>query len=99
MPRKLSWDERLSEEQEGPDRYWSGALRRFGMVTYVIYENPDSTERGISPKDRRLDSWMLQKDTNGKPMTVVVEFEARTWEEAMQRYNDHYGYGKYIPME
>lgn len=32
-------------------------------------------------------------------MQVVLEFEAETWEYAMHVYNDHYGYGKYIPMK
>ena len=67
------------------------------MEKYVIYENQESTERGVSPKDKWIGC--LRTDTAGKPMKVVLEFEAKTWEEAMQRYNDHYGYGKYVPME
>ena len=69
------------------------------MKTYVIYENLDSTERGISPKVQWSKSWLLKVDTAGNSMKVVLEFEAETWNEAMQKYNDHYGYGKYIPME
>lgn len=41
----------------------------------------------------------MKVDTAGQPMQVVLEFEAETWNEAMQKYNDHYGYGKYVPME
>lgn len=67
------------------------------MVTYVIYESSDGTEHGITAKDR----WtgFLRTDADGNPMKVVLEFEAETWEYAMQVYNDHYGYGKYIPMD
>ena len=32
-------------------------------------------------------------------MQLKLEFEAATWEEAMQAYNNHYGYGRYVPME
>lgn len=29
----------------------------------------------------------------------ILEFEAASWNEACQIQNDHYGWGKYIPMD
>ena len=69
------------------------------MKTYVISESDKIGETGCTEKSAWLESPVLQRDTAGNLMTVVLEFEAETWEEAMQKYNDHYGYGKYIPME
>ena len=75
------------------------------MKTYVVYDNRVCwrevypLETGITSKEQWLEQEVLRKDTNGKEMTVRLEFEAETREEAMQKYNDHYGYGKYIPME
>jgi hypothetical protein len=39
---------------------------------------------------------------NGGPMdgsVCVLVFEAETWEGACQREYDHYGWGKYVPMD
>jgi len=70
------------------------------MQTYVISEGDNITgETGCAEKKTWLACPTLQRDSNGNLMTIVLEFEAETWEEAMQIYNDHYGYGKYIPME
>lgn len=38
-------------------------------------------------------------DVEGRAMRLVKEFEAASHNEAMQISNDHYGYGKYIPMD
>ena len=94
------WTERGPEEAEDTVQLRAGALEREDMEKYIVYENPDSTERGIT----REVEYLLHKDFHsvdayGKPMRVVLEFEAETWNEAMQKFNDHYGYGKYVPME
>jgi hypothetical protein len=77
------------------------------MQIYVIYEQDDDKTcnpkdsclvSGLTSKKEWLENEFLRKDENGKDLRIVLEFEAETWEEAMQKYNDHYGYGKYIPM-
>jgi hypothetical protein len=71
------------------------------MEKYVIYECVEASgiERGVSTLAQWQEKSFLQKSTSGLPMKVVKEFEAETWEYAMQVYYDHYGYGKYVPME
>jgi hypothetical protein len=69
------------------------------MKTYIISGSDKIGETGCTEKRAWLESPVLQRDTAGNLMTIVLEFEAETREEAMQKYNDHYGYGKYIPMD
>jgi hypothetical protein len=71
------------------------------MIKYVIYESdsPDGIMAGCITKDGWDSAPDLQLDHNDKPMKIVKEFEAETWEEAMQVFYDHCDYGKYKPME
>ena len=71
------------------------------MIKYVIYENESkyTPEHGMTSLDQWNEKPFLQKSVDGGLMRLVKEFEAETWEEAMQVYNDHYGFGKYKPME
>jgi hypothetical protein len=40
---------------------------------------------------------------DGSPLDLnavkVLEFKAASWDEACQRQNDHYGWGRYVPPE
>ena len=69
------------------------------MTKFVVFESEHRDVVGCTA----LESWeaapALQLDVDDKLMKIVKEFEAETWGEAMQVYNDHYGYGKYRPME
>lgn len=74
------------------------------MMKYVIYQIADKldegvTESGMSSLAQWADHPEIRLDVNGHLMAVVREFEAADWNEAMQVYYDHYGYGKYKPLE
>ena len=69
-------------------------------MKYVIYQADDAAETGMTSLARWEEGLPeICLDANGAPMKAVKEFEAVTWNEAMQAYYDHYGYGKYNPVE
>ena len=70
-------------------------------VKYVIYEATD--DEGPQCGMCTLEAWnkepFMRESVSGKPMKIVKEVEAASWNEAMQMFNDHYDYGPYKPME
>jgi hypothetical protein len=66
-------------------------------MKWRIYDNADHTQHGMHGESH-FDIGMLDVDTN-EPMQVVKEFEASSYNEAQQVYNNHWGWGLYTPMK
>ena len=68
-------------------------------MTYVIMENEDGTEQSVFEKtEENMRNRALVLDVDGRPMRVIHEYEADSWNEAMQVANDLRGFGPYVPM-
>jgi hypothetical protein len=61
---------------------------------YELWESADGREVTVTLADDPNKD-LATKDTNGRPMVRVKEFEANDWDAAKQRRNDHYGWGPY----
>jgi hypothetical protein len=71
------------------------------VTKFVIYEsdNIDGPVVGCTTREGWDSAPELQLDANGRKMEIEKEFEAETWEDAMQVYYNHYGFGRHKSME
>jgi hypothetical protein len=67
-------------------------------VKWTMAKSDDGCETTLFQSDSPERDRLLT-DVDGDPMTVIMEFEAETFEEAAQIENDYYGWGKYIPHD
>jgi len=69
-------------------------------MTYVIMENEDRTEQSVFPKtEENMQKEYLVFDVDGRPMKIIHEYEADSWNEAMKIANELRGFEPYVPME
>lgn len=70
-------------------------MTKTAMKTYEIWATPPNhgdpllVEQGAKEKQPHI----FEDDA-----VLVKTFEAASWEEANQVFNDHFGFGKYHPM-
>ena len=67
------------------------AMKASKMTKWVIFGSEDRTEMGLASRDGYDAQPALRVDTDGCPMRVYEEFEARTYEEAKARYRRFMG--------
>ena len=75
-------------------------LKKLLPTEYVIYENPDRTQIGVTTWEAYLSDkyiYVHQFDTNGKPTQVKHHVWAYSWTSAMKRYYRLYNLGTYKP--
>jgi hypothetical protein len=63
------------------------------LVTYAIWEGiPEDSWQGITCMEWPVCDWNHYLVDESR---IVAMFQALNWREAMQKYNDHFGYGPY----
>lgn len=73
-------------------------LKKLLPEAYVICENPDKTEIGVTSKKGYLAQPKLQFDVNDRPMKIMHTIYAYSWTSAMKKYHKLYDLGPYKPF-
>jgi hypothetical protein len=85
------------KDQSDSSRIFSGV---WTVTAYVIMENEDGTEQSVFPKTvENMQSKSHAFDVDGRPMKIIHEYEASSWNEAMKIANELQGFEPYVPMD
>ncbi len=68
-------------------------------VKYKILESGDCGEAALVSFDTPEEAPECREVYSDTPLQTVKVFEAESWDEAMQIYYDHFGFGEYTSMD